>query len=106
MARPTEAQPTAALARVGARVAVVTSSFHADLTGAMSASAHRELLSAGVASEDILDAEVPGSFEQPGFEELRDLLGADPVDLEPASAGQVGRTSHDLWLAAVGVWTA
>ena len=65
MARPTEAQPTRALARTGVRVAVVTSSFHADLTGAMSASAHRELLSAGVASEDILDAEVPGSFELP-----------------------------------------
>ncbi len=66
MARPSEAQPTEALARAaGARVAVVSSRFHGDLTGAMAASARRELLAAGVADEDILKAEVPGSFELP-----------------------------------------
>ena len=65
MARPYEAQPTEALNQPGARVALVTSRFHSDLTGAMAASARRELIAAGVAEEDLLSAVVPGSYELP-----------------------------------------
>jgi len=65
MARPTEAQPTEPLNRGGVRVALVKSRFHSDLTGAMAASARRALQEAGVLSEDILEALVPGSFELP-----------------------------------------
>ena len=65
MARPSEAQPAEHLKRGGALVALVKSSFHADLTGAMASSARRALEEAGVRSEDILEADAPGSFELP-----------------------------------------
>ncbi len=65
MARPTEAQPAEHLKRGGVRVALVKSSFHADLTGAMTTSARRALEEAGVKSDDIFEADAPGSFELP-----------------------------------------
>jgi len=65
MARPTEAQHTKPLSRGGVRVALVRSSFHSDLTKAMAASARSALFEAGVSEGDILEAEVPGSFELP-----------------------------------------
>ena len=46
MARPTEAQPSEPLSRGGVRIALVKSTFHSDLTGAMAESARTALLEA------------------------------------------------------------
>jgi 6,7-dimethyl-8-ribityllumazine synthase len=99
MARPSEAQPSAALARAAVRIALVTSSYHADLTGAMEASARRELLAAGVAEGDILGATVPGAFELPliarRFARRDDIAGV-------LCFGVVikGETTHDQHVAS------
>ncbi len=98
MARPTEAQPTSTLARSGVRVAVVKSNFHGDLTGAMAASARSALQEAGVAEADIIEAEVPGSFELPlaarRFARREDIAGV-------LCFGVVikGETTHDQHVA-------
>ena len=98
MARPTEAQPTRALARAGARVAVVTSRFHADLTSAMAASARRELLASGLEDNDILDAEVPGSFELP-LVARRFARRADVAGILCFGVVVKGETTHDQHVA-------
>ncbi|MFT7485710.1 MAG: 6,7-dimethyl-8-ribityllumazine synthase [Candidatus Paceibacteria bacterium] len=53
------------LERPGARIAFVVSTFHHELTSAMMESARRELLSSGVAEQDMPVALVPGAFELP-----------------------------------------
>jgi 6,7-dimethyl-8-ribityllumazine synthase len=51
------------LERPGARIGIVVSRFHEDLTGAMLESAQSELALSGVRSEDVLVVWVPGAFE-------------------------------------------
>jgi len=98
MARPTEAQPAERLNRGGARVALVKSSFHADLTDAMAASARCALEEAGVSADDVLEAEAPGSFELPlvarRFAKRADIAGV-------ICFGVVikGETTHDHHVA-------
>ena len=98
MARPYEAQPTEALERPGARVAIVMSRFHSDLNQAMAASAQRELIASGVAEGDILTAVAPGSYELPliarKFARRPDIKGV-------ICFGVVikGETSHDHHVA-------
>ena len=98
MARSNEAQYTRPLSSGGVRVAVVRSSFHSDLTGAMTTSARSALHEAGVAEGDILEAEVPGSFELP--------LGARRFARRGDIAGVLcfgvvikGETTHDHHVA-------
>ena len=98
MARPYEAQPTEALNQPGARVALVTSRFHSDLTGAMAASARRELTAAGVADEDILSAVVPGSYELP-LVARRLARRADIAGVLCFGVVIKGETSHDHHVA-------
>ena len=98
MARPTEAQSSDPLKRDDVRVAVVRSTFHSDLTGAMAASARRALQAAGVSEGDILEAEAPGSFELPlvarRFARREDIAGV-------LCFGVVikGETTHDHHVA-------
>ena len=98
MARPTEAQSSDPLKRDDVRVAVVRSTFHSDLTGAMAASARRALQAAGVSEGDILEAEAPGSFELPlvarRFARREDIAGG-------LCFGVVikGETTHDHHVA-------
>jgi len=53
----------ARLERPGARIGIVVSRFHEDLTGAMLESARSELARSGVATSDMLIVWVPGAFE-------------------------------------------
>lgn len=48
-----------------AKIAIVRSSYYADLVDAMEESAREELMDAGIAKEDIQTITVPGSFEIP-----------------------------------------
>jgi 6,7-dimethyl-8-ribityllumazine synthase len=98
MARPYEAQPTEALNQSYARVALVTSRFHSDLTGAMAASARRELIAAGVAEEDILSAVVPGSYELP-LVARRLARRTDIAGVLCFGVVIKGETTHDLHVA-------
>ena len=49
----------------GARIAACVSRYHSELTGAMLASARRELALSGVDAEHMLIVSVPGTFELP-----------------------------------------
>ena len=99
MARNANAsQPAAAVLRPGVRVGAVVSSFHAELTGAMLASARRELAAAGLAEDDFLVLEVAGSFELPLV--ARRLALREDVDAV-LCFGLVlkGETPHDVYIA-------
>jgi 6,7-dimethyl-8-ribityllumazine synthase len=91
-------QHAAAVLRPGARIGAVVSTFHAELTGAMLASARRELVAAGLAEEDLLVLEVAGSFELPLV--ARRLAVRDDVDAV-LCLGLVlkGETPHDVYIA-------
>jgi 6,7-dimethyl-8-ribityllumazine synthase len=86
-------------ARPGSRIAVVVSRFHEDLTGAMLASARRELEARGLRAEDIDVAWVPGSFELAIV--ARRFARRGDVDAV-VCFGLVlkGETEHDHWVAA------
>lgn len=86
------------LERPGARIAFVVSSFHHELTGAMHASAVRELLAAGLSEDDLLAATVPGAFELPLV--ARRFARRPDVDAV-ICLGLVlkGETSHDVYVA-------
>ncbi len=85
-------------ARPGVRVAAVVSRFHEDLTGAMLASAERELRSAGMAAADFRVHWVPGSLELPLV--ARRLARRNDVDAV-LCFGLVlkGETSHDVYVS-------
>jgi 6,7-dimethyl-8-ribityllumazine synthase len=86
------------LQRAGARIGVVVSRFHAELTGAMLASAKAELSASGVAEQDILEVWVPGAFELALV--ARSL--AQRVDIDAVVClGLIlkGETEHDRWVA-------
>jgi 6,7-dimethyl-8-ribityllumazine synthase len=81
-------------------VGCVVSSFHADLTERMLASAQRELVASGVAEKDILVVRVPGAFELP----LAAQRLANREDVACVLAlGLVlkGETDHDEHIARV-----
>ena len=84
--------------RSGARIGAVVSTFHADLTRAMLASACGVLVGAGLAEEDLLVVEVAGSFELPLV--ARRLAIRDDVDAV-LCFGLVlkGETTHDVYIA-------
>lgn len=99
MARnPNESASTALRLRPGARVGAVVSTYHADLTGAMLASAQRTLSDAGLAEDDLLAVEVAGSFELPLV--ARRLAIREDVDAV-LCFGLVlkGETSHDVYIS-------
>ena len=83
----------------GARVAMVVSEFHAELTGAMQRSAAAELARLEAPIDESLVAWVPGSFELPLV--ARAFARRDDVDAV-ICVGLVlkGETSHDHWVAA------
>jgi len=90
-------RPLPALTRPDARFAIVVARFHEELTGAMLASATKELVRAGVKPENVLVAWVPGSFELP----LVAGRAAD-ADVDAVLAFGVviqGETTHDHWVA-------
>lgn len=84
--------------RPGSRVAVCLSTFHEELTGAMLASALRELEAAGVDAAGVPVVRVPGAFELPLV--ARRLARRDDVEAV-LCFGLVlkGETTHDRWVA-------
>ncbi len=99
MARnPNQSAPPALRLRPGARIGAVVSTFHADLTRAMLASARRELIAAGLDQDDLLVLEVAGSFELPLV--ARRLAIRDDVDAV-LCLGLVlrGETPHDVYIS-------
>jgi 6,7-dimethyl-8-ribityllumazine synthase len=86
------------LERPGARVGIVVSRFHEDLTGAMLESAKAELAGSGVKGEDMLVVWVPGAFELP----LVARALAQRVDVDAVLClGLIlkGETEHDRYVA-------
>jgi 6,7-dimethyl-8-ribityllumazine synthase len=84
--------------RPGVRVAAVVSSFHDELTGAMLASARRELVLCGMAEADFEVAWVPGSFELP-LAARRFARRADVDAVLALGLVLTGETTHDRWVA-------
>jgi len=82
----------------GTRIGAVVSTFHADLTRAMLASARGTLEAAGLAPENLLVLEVAGAFELPLV--ARRLAVRDDVDAV-LCFGLVlkGETSHDVYIS-------
>ena len=86
------------LERPGARIGIVVSRFHEDLTGAMLDSAQKELALSGVRTEDLLVVWVPGAFELP----LVARALAQRVDVDAVLClGLIlkGETEHDRYVA-------
>ena len=84
--------------RAGVRVGAVVSLFHEELTGAMLASARRELLAAGMEDDGMRVVWVPGAFELPLV--ARRLARRADVDAV-LCFGLVlkGETTHDQYVA-------
>ena len=89
--RPREPRP-------GSRVAIVVSRFHEDLTGAMLASAAKELSARGVGERDILVEWLPGAFELP-IAALRFARRGDVDAVICLGLVLKGETEHDRWVA-------
>jgi 6,7-dimethyl-8-ribityllumazine synthase len=83
---------------LGTRVAVVVSTYHHELTGAMGASAAETLRAAGVAECDLFPLEAPGAYELPIIAQR--LARRDDVDAV-LCFGLVlkGETEHDRYIA-------
>ena len=96
--KPNESASSALRLRPGARIGAVVSTYHAELTRAMLASAERELAAAGLAAENLLVLEVAGSFELPLV--ARRLAIREDVDAV-LCLGLVlkGETPHDVYIA-------
>lgn len=82
----------------GARIGAVVSNYHSELTGAMLASARRELAAAGLAEDDLVVLEVAGSFELPIV--ARRLAVREDIDAV-LCFGLVlkGETPHDVYIS-------
>jgi 6,7-dimethyl-8-ribityllumazine synthase len=90
------ARPGARLTRSSARFALVVSRYHEELTGAMLASARRELLAAGARAELVRTVWVPGAFELP----IAALHAASESDAVLCFGVVIkGDTEHDHWVA-------
>jgi len=98
MARETKLRERPRLQRKGARIAIVVSRFHAELTEPMVASAKRELAASGVRDGDVRTVWVPGSFELPLV--ARALAERKDVDAV-LCIGVIlrGETDHDIYVA-------
>ena len=90
-------RPRPALPHPDVRIAIVVARFHEELTGAMLASATKELVAAGVKPANVLVAFVPGSFELPVVADRAANADVDAV----LALGVVieGETTHDHWVA-------
>lgn len=84
--------------RPGSVIGLVVSRFHEDLTGAMLASAKRELLASGVREQDVHVIWAPGSFE---LAILAKRLADHPEIEAVICLGLVlkGETEHDRYVA-------
>lgn len=93
----TNAKSDADLRRPGTRAAIVVSTFHHELTGAMADSALRTLLEHGADPAGCPVHLVPGSFELPIVARALARAGHDCV----LCFGLVvqGETTHDHWVA-------
>ena len=82
----------------GARIAACVSRYHSELTGAMLASARRELALSGIDADRMHVISVPGAFELPLV--ARALARRKDVDAV-LCFGLVlkGETEHDRWVA-------
>jgi len=89
---------TARLERPGARIAFVVSTFHHELTGAMHASAVRELVASGLSEDDLPAVTVPGAFELPivarRFARRHDIQAVICLGLVLK-----GETTHDVYVS-------
>ena len=83
----------------GTRIAVVVSTYHYELTGAMAASAADTLRASGVADSDLLQLEVPGAYELPIV--ARRLARREDIDAV-LCFGLVlkGETEHDRYISS------
>ena len=98
MARETTPVERPLRVRPGARMAVVVSEFHVEVTGAMLESARRELAAAGLGPDDLEVVRVPGAFELPLV--ARRLARRPDVDAVLCFALVLkGETTHDHWVA-------
>ncbi len=97
MSRARESRPLPPLPQ-GTRVALVVSTYHQELTGAMGAAAAKTLREAGVAAEDLLEIAAPGAYELP-------ILAQRVAERDDVHAvlcfGLVlkGETEHDRYIA-------
>ena len=97
MTRARESRPLPPLPP-GTRVALVVSTYHHELTGAMGASAAKTLREAGVADGDLLEISAPGAYELP-------ILAQRLAERDDVHAvlcfGLVlkGETEHDRYIA-------
>lgn len=82
----------------GTRIAAVVSTFHKQLTSAMLASAQAELEAAGLASEDLVVAWVPGAFELP-LVARRLAMRADISAVLCFGLVLKGETTHDVYIS-------
>lgn len=82
-----------------ARIAAVVSRYHPEITGGMFASARETLAAAGLAPEDLLRVDAPGSFELPVL--AQSLARRRDVDAV-LCFGLVlrGETDHDRYIAS------
>ncbi len=98
MSLDTTSQTQPRTLRSGARVAMVVSRYHADVTGAMADSAAATLAELGLDAADLLRVEAPGAFELPIV--ARRLAERPDVDCV-LCFGLVlkGETEHDRYIA-------
>lgn len=85
--------------RPGSRIGIVVARFHEELTGAMLASALRELEQCGVKRNDVRVAWVPGSFELPIVAQ-RMTRDTDVEAILCFGLVLKGETEHDHWVAS------
>ncbi|MCC6408292.1 MAG: 6,7-dimethyl-8-ribityllumazine synthase [Planctomycetes bacterium] len=99
MSRDAAQAPIALRLEPGTRVAAVVSGYHRELCAAMAESARRELEAAGLAAEDWLVVDAPGSFELPVI--ARRLALREDIDAV-LCFGLVlkGETRHDEYIAS------
>ncbi len=82
-----------------ARIGAVVSRYHAEITGAMLASARETLEAAGLAPAELISVEAPGSFELPLLAQ-RLLRRADIDAVLCFGLVLKGATEHDRYIAA------
>lgn len=82
----------------GTRIGCVVSRFHADLTGAMAASARAELEGAGLADGDWIEVDAPGAFELP-LVARRLAVREDVAAVLAFGLVLKGETTHDVYIA-------
>ncbi len=98
MARDTTESAAPEQLKPGTRIAAVVSTYHGELTGAMRDAAAKELLAAGLASENFLVVEAPGAFELPVI--ARRLALREDIDAVLCFALILkGETQHDEVIA-------